>query len=180
LPAFLKSLQACLHIKDITSASMVRKITAADFDFIYDLYMHPAINPWLLYELMDKETFKPVFDDLFSKGIIYIFSADGNEAGMFKLIHEEHRNAHNAYLGGVGIHPGFAGKGYGKKMMEEIIALGKEWGLKRIELSTAIINEKAIALYEKAGFEKEGVLRKYTWLVSEDRYIDEVMMSYLY
>jgi L-phenylalanine/L-methionine N-acetyltransferase len=128
---------------------------------------------------MDKESFRPVFDDLLEKKIIYVFSADGKDVGMFKLIHEEHRNAHNAYLGGVGIHPDFAGKGYGKKMFGEIIELGKEWGLKRIELSTATINEKALALYEKMGFEKEGVLRKYTWLVSEDRYIDEVMMSYL-
>jgi putative acetyltransferase len=35
-------------------------------------------------------------------------------------------------------------------------------------------------LYEKNGFVQEGVLRKFTHLVSEDRFMDEVMMSYLY
>ena len=159
---------------------MVRKITTADFDFIYSLYMHPDANPYLLYELMDEQSFLPVFNDLSEKGIIYIFSEDGMDTGMFKFIRQQHRNAHTAYLGGLAIHPAYAGKGYGKNMMQEIIALGKEMGLIRIELSTAIINDKAIALYEKVGFEKEGVLRKYTWLKSENRFIDEVMMSYLY
>jgi len=35
-------------------------------------------------------------------------------------------------------------------------------------------------LYEKAGFVKEGVLKKYTWLKNENKFLDEVMMAYLY
>jgi L-phenylalanine/L-methionine N-acetyltransferase len=159
---------------------MIRSITAGDFDFIYGLYMHPAINPFLLYEQMDKESFVPVFDDLLSKNIIYIFIADDNDAGMFKFIKQEHRNCLTAYLGGLAISPMFAGKGYGMQMMKEIIALGKTMDIGRIELSVATFNDKAIALYEKNGFEKEGILRKYTYLKSEGRVIDEVLMSFLY
>lgn len=159
---------------------MVRNITAKDVDFIYRLYMHPQVNPWLLYEQMDQQAFLPIYNDLLSKNIIYIFNDDDADRGMFKLIYQQHRNAHTAYLGGVAIDPLSAGKGYALKMMEEIIDLGRMTGIKRIELSTAVVNEKAIRLYEKVGFEKEGVLKKYTWLKSEDRYIDEVMMSYLY
>jgi putative acetyltransferase len=159
---------------------MVRNITAADFDFIYEIYMDPQINPWLLYEQMDAAAFLPVYNDLLSKNIIYIFNDDDKDRGMFKLIQQQHRNAHIAYLGGLAIHPSFAGRGYAAKMMGEIIELGKITGIKRIELSTAVINEKAIRLYEKFGFIKEGVLRKYTHLKSENRFIDEVMMSYLY
>jgi putative acetyltransferase len=159
---------------------MVRKITNADFDFIYGLYMHPGVNPYLLYEMMDVKPFLPIFNELLENGIIYVFEDEGKAVGMFKLIPLFHRNSHMAYLGGVAIHPGFSGKGYGKKMMEEIIASGKKMGLVRIELSTATTNDKAISLYEKAGFEKEGVLRKYTHLKSEGRFLDEVIMSYLY
>ena len=159
---------------------MTRKINAADFEWIYGLYMHPETNPWLLYEMMDKESFQPIFNELLEKEIIYVYAEDNSAVGMFKLIQLQHRNAHMAYLGGLAIHPDFSGKGYGKKMMQEILALGKEMNLLRIELSTASINEKAISLYEKAGFSKEGILRKYTWLKSEDRFLDEVMMSYLY
>lgn len=159
---------------------MIRNITAADFNFIYELYMHPAINPFLLYEQMDKVAFIPIFNDLLARNIIYIFSADGNDAGMFKFIKQEHRNSLTAYLGGLAIHPSFAGKGYGMQMMREIIELGNKMSIGRIELSTSVFNEKAIALYEKNGFEKEGILRKYTYLKSEGRVIDEVLMSYLY
>jgi putative acetyltransferase len=159
---------------------MVRNITAEDVDFIYRLYMHPQVNPWLLYEQMDQQAFLPVYNELLSKNIIYIFNEDGADRGMFKFIQQQHRNAHTAYLGGVAIDPLFARQGYAVKMMEEIIDLGRMTGIKRIELSTAMINEKAIRLYEKVGFEKEGVLKKYTWLKSENRYLDELMMSYIY
>lgn len=161
-------------------AGMIRRITATDFDYIYQLYMHPATNPYLLYGVMDETSFRPIFNELLEKNIIYVFEDADKTIGMFKLIPLLHRNSHIAYLGGLAIHPDYAGKGYGKKMMEEIITLGKQMGLIRIELSTAIINDKAIALYEKVGFEKEGVLRKYTYLKSEGKFLDEVMMSYLY
>lgn len=159
---------------------MIRNITATDFDLVYSLYMHPQVNTWLLYEMMDKDSFRPIFDELLLKGIIYVYEEENVPVGMFKFIHQQYRNAHCAYLGGVAIHPRFAGKGYGKKMMQEIIELGRQMGLLRIELSTAVINDKAISLYEKNGFVKEGVLKKYTWLKSEQRFLDEVMMAYLY
>jgi L-phenylalanine/L-methionine N-acetyltransferase len=159
---------------------MVKSAKAKDFNFFYKLYFHPLINPYLLYEQMDKKSFRPIFKDLLKSGIIYIFSHEGQNVGMFKLCPLLHRTAHIAYLGGVGIDPEFGGKGMGTKMMQAIIDLGKEKGLLRIELSTATSNDKAIHLYEKMGFQKEGMLRKYTYLKSENRYLDEVLMSYLY
>lgn len=159
---------------------MIRLITAGDFDFIYNLYMHPEVNPFLLYEQTGKDDFAHVYNDLLAKNIIYIFSVDGYDAGMFKFIRQEHRNAHIAYLGGLAVHPLFAGKGYGQQMMQAILRMGKAMGILRIELSVATFNNKAIALYEKNGFAKEGVLRRFTHLKSEGRYIDEQLMSYLY
>jgi putative acetyltransferase len=98
---------------------------------------------------------------------------------MCKLVPQQHRNAHVLYLGGVAVHPFFAGKGEGIKMMQDIIDYAKQKGFLRIELSVASINEKAIRLYEKAGFVKEGVLKKFTYLKNENKFLDEVMMAYL-
>jgi L-phenylalanine/L-methionine N-acetyltransferase len=159
---------------------MVRKITAKDFNFIYSLYFHPEINPYLLYEMMDSESFKPIFKDLLKKEIIFIFENEGKPVGMFKLFAHTYRTSHIAYLGGVAIHPDYAGKGFGTLMLKEILTFGQERGFLRIELSTATINDKAIRLYEKVGFQKEGVLRNYTFLKSENRFLDEVMMAFLY
>jgi len=63
--------------------------------------------------------------------------------------------------------------------MEEIKSYIKAQGFPRVELSVATSNEKAIRLYEKAGFEKEGLLKKYTFLKSEQKFLDEVLMAWL-
>lgn len=159
---------------------MNRPATTHDLDFIYRLYMHPEVNPFLLYEPMDKPAFAPIFKQLLDDGVLYVFEEAGISVGMFKLIPLKHRTSHIAYLGGVAIDPDFAGKGHAKKMFEEIIALGKAKQLRRIELSASVENTRAISLYEKCGFQAEGVLRKYTYLKTENRYLDELLMSYLY
>jgi len=65
-------------------------------------------------------------------------------------------------------------------MLQEIIDHVKEKMFLRIELSVASVNGKAIRLYEKAGFVKEGVLKNFTYLKSENKFLDEVMMAYLF
>ena len=158
---------------------MIRKATASDFDFIYSLYMHPQVNPFLLYEMMDATEFKHIFDELFSRDVLYIFEDNNETVGMFKLVPLTYRNAHIAYLGGLAINPSFSGKGHGLTMLNEITAYAKQQGFLRVELSVATINEKAIHLYEKAGFVKEGVFRKFTYLKTENRFLNEVVMSWL-
>ena len=131
---------------------MIRKATSDDFDFIYELYMHQQINPFLLYEETDKKSFQPIFDELRTQGVLYVYGDDSIPIGMCKLVPQLYRNSHIVYLGGVAVHPFFAGKGEGIKMMQEIIEHAKQNHFLRIELSVASINEKAIRLYEKVGF----------------------------
>lgn len=158
---------------------MIRKAIATDFNYLYDLYMHPQVNPFLLYEIMDAGSFKPIFDELLGKEVKYIFETEGKAVGMFKLVPLLHRNSHIAYLGGVAIDPAFAGKGYGLAMLKQAIDYAKANGFLRVELSVATGNEKAIRLYEKVGFEKEGVFKKFSYLKSENRYVDEAFMAWL-
>lgn len=158
---------------------MIRKAKPSDFEFIYNLYMHPEVNRFLLYEMMDAGSFKPVFDELLAKQVKYVFEVNGETAGMCKLVPFTHRSSHIVYLGGLAILPSFAGKGYGFKMMQEIIAYAKQQGFSRIELSVATINEKAIRLYERAGFSQAGLLKKYSYLKSEDRFLDEILMAWM-
>ncbi len=158
---------------------MIRKATAEDFKFLYEMYMHPIINPHLLYEQMSEDLFLPIFNKLIADAIMYIFYDEQTNIGMFKLIPQTYRSAHIVYLGSVAVHPLFAGKGMGQKMGQEIIDFAKEQNYKRVELSAGAQNDKAIALYKKLGFEEEGVLKKYTYFQKENRYIDEVMMSYI-
>jgi RimJ/RimL family protein N-acetyltransferase len=158
----------------------IRKITKSDIDFIYNLYMHPQVNPFLLYEQMDSMIFEPIFSDLLQKEILFIYEENQIPVGMFKLIPETYRSEHIVYLGSFAIQPVFFGKGKGATMLQAIINYCKQLGFLRIELSVAAHNEKAINLYKKAGFLQEGVLKNYTNLKSEKRFIDEYMMAYLF
>lgn len=160
---------------------MVRPITIGDFDFIHGLYFHPQCNPFLLYEMKESVNFQAIYEDLLARDIKFIHENEGGQPiGMFKLYAHTYRSSHIGYLGGVAIHPDFAGQGYGGKMLTEILAFGKLKGFRRLELSTATINTKAIHLYKKAGFQQEGIMRRYAFLETENRYLDEVLMAYLY
>ncbi len=159
---------------------MIRPAGAEDFEFIYNLYMHPLVNPFLFYEEMDRERFQPIYDGLLRQQAKYIYGTDVISIGMFKLIPLEHRNQHIVYLGGLAIHPSYSGSGEGLKMMKAIIAFANQSGFLRIELTVADTNKKAIRLYEKVGFQKEGVLRKFTWLKSREKFINEIMMALVF
>jgi putative acetyltransferase len=159
---------------------MIRKATQDDFDFIYNLHIHPQVNRFLFYEIMSAEEFKPIFNELLEQDILYVYEDDDILKGMFKLVPKFHRASHIVFLGGVAIHPLFSGKGYGERMLNEIILLGKEKAFLRMELGVSTINIKAIHLYEKAGFKKEGLLKKYIYLKNENLFLDDILMPYLY
>jgi putative acetyltransferase len=169
-----------LKVPFIKQVTMIQIATESDLDFVYNLYMHPAINPYLLYEYMDQKSFEPVFDGLLANGHKFIFTSDGQRVGMFKLIPLSWRTSHIVYLGGLAIHPGYAGKGYGKMMLEEILQFSQRRNFLRIELSVAVSNEKAIHLYKSVGFNEEGILTRYTHLKAENKFVDEVMMACLF
>lgn len=156
---------------------MIRTAVTEDFDYIFHLYMHPDNNPWLLYEQMGKEEFRPIYHELTARNHLYVYSEGGKGVGMFKLQPMKYRNSHIIYLGGVAVDPGSRQLGVGGRMMTEILAKVKEMGFTRVELTVATINHTAIKLYETMGFQNEGLLRNYSYLKSEDRYIDEYVMG---
>src|SRR5690349_11868845 len=117
---------------------MVRKATGPDFDFMYRLYMHPDVNPYLMYEKMDASSFTPIFEELLSRDVVYIYEEGNERAGMFKLVPNTYRSAHVVYLGGLAVDPAHAGKGVGSRMIQEIIDYAARQGFSRIELSVSV------------------------------------------
>ncbi len=74
------------------------------------------------------------------------------------------------------IHQDFQNVGLGTKMMKKAIELAKERGFHRLGLSVVADNHRAIKVYEKVGFKKEGVARD-TFYGDDERYHDEVHMG---
>ena len=54
---------------------------------------------------------------------------------------------------GIGIADAFQGAGLGRQLMERLIADGRALGAEGIELTTALDNDRAFALYTKCGFQ---------------------------
>lgn len=156
---------------------MNRLAKPEDFDFIYTLYMHPDNNKWLLYDPMDEASFQPIYDELVKRGHLYVYEEERVPVGMFKLQPMRYRNSHIIYLGGVAIDSRYKGKGCGNRMIAESVSVAKQMGFTRMELTVATSNEKAIRLYEHHGFEKEGVLKNYSYLKEEGIYLDEWVMG---
>lgn len=86
------------------------------------------------------------------------------------------RNRHRAALV-MGVSAAYGGKGVGSALLKHILQHAEESGLRRIELTTRVDNLKAIALYQKFGFEIEGERRKALWISGQ--WISEYFMAKL-
>ena len=84
---------------------------------------------------------------------------------------------HTAYIV-VGIREKFRGKGIGKKLFLDLDLWAKENNISRLELTVMCPNSIAKQLYEKNGFEVEGIKRNSIFM--NGKYIDEYYMSKIY
>ena len=66
-------------------------------------------------------------------------------------------------------------KGVGSKLMKSLIFWAKQNGLYRLQLHVQTCNKIACDLYQKFGFEIEGVLRRCAYI--EGKYVDKFQMS---
>lgn len=87
-------------------------------------------------------------------------------------------NPRTRHVGSLGIfiHRDYQNAGVGTALMKTILDLADNWlMLVRVELEVYADNECAMHLYEKMGFEVEGLRRKA--VVRNGRYIDEYLMG---
>jgi putative acetyltransferase len=100
---------------------------------------------------------------------------DGKAIGMIFLSRFENRRGHVGALG-MAVHDAYAGRGAGTALMAAVVNLADDWlNLKRLELGVYADNARAIALYERFGFEREGLQRAYAWRAGA--YVDSLAMA---
>lgn len=79
---------------------------------------------------------------------------------------------------GIGVHDDFQGKGIGSTLLAALVDAADNWlALTRVELVVNADNLAAIRLYEKAGFEREGLLKAYAFRAGG--YVDALAMARL-
>jgi RimJ/RimL family protein N-acetyltransferase len=83
-------------------------------------------------------------------------------------------HAHAGVLG-MGMLPAYRGRGYGRKLIETTLHAAQLAGFRRVELAVHADNPRAIALYERIGFVREGIKRRATCI--DGRFGDAIMMA---
>jgi len=104
--------------------------------------------------------------------------AGGKIVGVLSCAGGEHRGNHHTTTLGITIHKDWRNQGIGRALMEHAIAWAKSTGVvRRIQLGVTSTNTPAIHLYEKLGFEKEGLRRR--GMFKNGRYYDTWLMGLL-
>ena len=86
------------------------------------------------------------------------------------------RIRHSRYVV-IGVLQAWVGRGIGRALLEALEDWARSRGMHRLELTVDIDNRRAIVLYEKCGFEREGVKRHFRKV--DGKYSDELYMSKL-
>jgi len=91
---------------------------------------------------------------------------------------DEPRARHAGEIDLVAVGEEWQSQGVGSALMDSMIDLADNWlDLKRLSLIAFVGNDRAIALYERLGFEREGLMRRVGY--GDGDWMDAVMMARL-
>ena len=159
----------------------IRKIKIGDAENLLNLLKKlDSETTFLLYEKGErKRTIEQQRKDIqeqLSKGVLTFVLEDNKKlvGYVFGNIFTANRKKHCMNLA-IAILQEYTGKGYGTKLMSTIEEYAINNGITRLELEVSKKNKIAISLYQKIGFEVEGVKRN-AFLVN-GKYEDEILMA---
>ena len=107
---------------------------------------------------------------------VFVADAGGEIVGRLSLARDAHpASLHVADLG-LMVAAGERRRGIGQALLEQAVAWAREVGVEKLELHVFPHNEPAIRLYERFGFEREGLRRAHYRRGAE--LVDAVLMAY--
>ena len=109
---------------------------------------------------------------------VVVAELDGRAIGWGKIEHPTSlpSSRHVWHVTGLAVDPQFEGRGAGRALMEALIEEARARGGRRVTLRVFSPNERAQRLYERLGFELEGVLHG-EFRVGEGEYVDDLCMA---
>ncbi|MGA0599596.1 GNAT family N-acetyltransferase [Caulobacter sp. KR2-114] len=157
----------------------IRALEAADFDDVAEIFAQPrAVWGTLQAPYLSVEARRARHLALPPGHTAIGAVVDGKVIGAAGLHPEANRRrAHVASIG-MAVHDGFAGRGAGRALLGALLELADRWqNFSRIELTVWADNDRAIRLYEGAGFVREGLHRAYAF--RDGAYVDAIAMARL-
>jgi putative acetyltransferase len=161
---------------------IIRPINAGDGKGINELRRMPGVFENILgipsERIKRNEDFIANMDSNTHEFVAVTKNSSGDEtiigaAGL--TVYANHRMRHSGSIG-IMIHKDYQNMGVGTALMNALIDVADNWlMLVRVELTVFEDNERAIHLYEKFGFKKEGV--KKLAGIRNGKYVNELMMG---
>jgi RimJ/RimL family protein N-acetyltransferase len=109
---------------------------------------------------------------------VLVAESEGKIVGVLSCRGGEQKGTRHTTTLGISVREGWRNKGVGRALMERAIAWAKETGvITRIQLEVTASNASGIHLYEKLGFEKEGLRRR--GMFKYGQYLDTWVMALL-
>ena len=150
----LKNGQLCIlrspKLQDAEHLVEYLKVTAAETDFLLKYPEEVKISVE-----QEKEILKWFIDS--ERDLMIIAEVDGEVAGncSFSAVGGKFRVRHRCQLG-IALYQKYWGLGIGRELMSLLLESAKECGYEQAELEVVSKNKRAVALYEKIGFERVG------------------------
>ncbi len=101
-----------------------------------------------------------LYENASADAAILVAELDKRVVGHLGLIPDTRPRRRHVGSFGLAVHTEYQGQGIGSALVEEMLNIADNWlGLVRVELDVFAHNKPAIRLYERFGFEHEGVSR---------------------
>jgi RimJ/RimL family protein N-acetyltransferase len=107
--------------------------------------------------------------------LLLVALAEGQAIGFLAALGGERNRLRHSALLALGVLRAFWSKGIASRMLGDAISWAPGAGIKRLELTVHTANERAVALYQRHGFEVEGIRRCSSRV--DGVYTDEYLMS---
>ena len=160
---------------------IVRKAIPADAFQLAELMKHVEDSNFMLFEPGERKTTAEQLEKRLAvmgeDSVVLVTEEQAELTGyLFAIGDSVKRKRHSVYVA-VGIRQSERGKGRGTGLFQSLDHWAAAKGIRRIELTVLEHNHSAIGLYQKMGFDIEGVKRDSVWL--EDHYANEYYMAKL-
>jgi putative acetyltransferase len=107
---------------------------------------------------------------------VYVAEDDGAIVGRLSVARDPHGASRHVADLGLMVAASHRRRGVGQALLEQAVEWAGEAGIRKLELHVFPWNEPAIRLYERFGFEREGLRRGHYRRGSE--YVDAILMAY--
>lgn len=147
-------------------------------EFLRKVRNRPEINKYLFTDsYISKNAQRKWYKQKYSKDktrLIFIVLINNYSVGYGQITHIDYHNRSCEI--GLSIAPEYQGKGYGGEVVKKLLDhASRKLRMHRIYLEAFSDNKRAIKLYEKCGFKKEGILRDK--IIKGKKFRDVILMS---